>query len=362
LLQSSFAEAVTQQKLNPAAGPRIEPISMAPGEDLRYRAVFEVFPEVTLQSTDGLALTRPKAEVTPADVDTMVENLRNQKPVFTPVERPSQEGDRVTMDFIGTIDGQPFEGSRGDNVSVQLGSGRMLKEFDAAITGLKAGERRTVDVRYPDDYHNKDLAGRTAQFDVHIKAVDERSLPELDEAFCREYGVTDGGVEQLRLEVADNMRRELDEKIRGRVKAELLDRLLQANPVDVPRSLVDAQVRDMQLDTARRMGAKDASQLPPPEPFTEPARRRVALGLLIAELIRTRGIQLDRERVEARLAELATSYPEPEAVIKVYRQNADAMRQIENTVLEDQVVEDLLARANVSEQPSTFKEIMNFGA
>jgi trigger factor len=362
LLQSSFAEAVTQEKLNPAAGPRIEPISMGPGEDLKYRAVFEVFPEVTLKSTDGLPVTKPQAEVTPADVDTMVENLRNQRPVYAPVERPSQDGDRVTMDFLGQIDGQPFEGSKGDDVAVQLGSGRMLKEFDTAIAGLRAGERRTIEVRYPDDYHNKDLAGRVAQFDVHVKAVDERSLPELDDTFCREYGVTEGGVDQLRREVEENMRRELEDKIRNRMKTELLDRLLEANSVEVPRSLVDAQVREMQLDTARRIGAKDASQLPPPEPFTEPARRRVALGLLIGELIRTRGIQLDRDRVEARLADLAGTYPEPGAILKVYRQNAEAMRQIENAVLEDQVVEDLLARASVSEQPSTFKEIMNFGA
>jgi len=362
LLQTSFAEAVSQQKLNPAAGPRIEPISMGPGEDLRYRAVFEVFPDVALKSTDGLAVVKPMADVTPADVDAMVENLRNQRPVYTPVERPSQEGDRVTMDFVGQIDGQPFEGSKGDDVAVQLGSGRMLKEFDTAITGLGTGERRTIEVRYPDDYHNKDLAGRVAQFDVHVKAVDERKLPELDDAFCREYGVADGGVAQLRREVEDNMRRELDDKVRNRMKAELLDRLLEANPVEMPRSLVDAQVREMQLDTARRIGAKDASQLPPPEPFTEPARRRVALGLLIGELIRTRGIQLDRDRVEARLAELAAAYPEPDAILKVYRQNAEAMRQVENAVLEDQVVEDLLSRASVSEQPSSFKEIMNFGA
>jgi trigger factor len=362
LLQSSFAEAVTQQKLSPTGGPRIEPISTGPGEDLRYRAVFEVFPEVTLKSLEGLAVTRPQAEVTEADVDAMVENLRSQKPKFEPVERPSRESDRVTMDFVGLIDGQPFEGSKGEDVTVLLGSGRMLREFDTAITGLSAGERRTIDVRYPDDYHNKDLAGRTAQFDVSVKTVEERHLPELDDEFCREYGVTEGGVEQLRREVGDNMRRELEENVRSRIKLQVLDRLLEANPVEVPRSLVDAQVREMQLDTARRMGARDVSQLPAPEPFVEPARKRVALGLLVGELIRSQGIALDRGRVEARLAELAAGYPEPEAVLKVYRQNTEAMRQIENAILEDQAVEFLLSRARVDEQPSTFREIMNFGA
>jgi len=362
LLQSSFAEAVTQQKLSPAAGPRIEPLSTAPGEDLRYRATFEVFPEVVLRSTDGLGVTRPSAEVTEADVDAMVENLRNQRPKFVAVERESAEGDRVTMDFTGTIDGQTFEGSTGKDVNVLLGSGRMLKEFDTGITGMRAGESRHLEVRYPDEYHNKALGGRVAQFDVQMKTVEEKHLPELDDEFCREYGVLEGGVAQLRSEVADNMRRELDENIKNRVKSQLLERLLAANPLEVPRSLVDAQVRDMQIDAARRMGAKDASQLPAPEPFIEPARTRVALGLLIGEIIKTRGIKLDRQRVETKLAELAAGHPEPETLLKVYRQNPDAMRQVESVVVEEQVVEDLLARANVIEQASTFREIMNFGA
>ena len=362
LLQSSFAEAVTQQKLSPTAGPRIEPLSTAPGEDLRYRATFEVFPEVVLRSTDGLGVTRPTAEVTEADVDAMVENLRNQRPQFVAVERESREGDRVTMDFTGTIDGQAFEGSTGNDVNVLLGSGRMLKEFDTGITGMRAGESRHLDVRYPDEYHNKTLAGRVAQFDVQMKTVEEKHLPELDDEFCREYGVVEGGIAQLRSEVADNMRRELDENIKNRVRSQLLERLLEANPIEVPRSLVDAQVREMQIDAARRMGARDASQLPAPEPFVEPARTRVALGLLLGELIRTRGIKLDRERVETKLAELAGGHPEPETMLKVYRQNADAMRQVENVVVEEQAVEDLLARANVSEQSSTFRDIMNFGA
>jgi trigger factor len=197
---------------------------------------------------------------------------------------------------------------------------------------------------------------------VHVKRVDEKRLPDLDDEFCREYGVLEGGMAQLRSEVGDNMRRELGENLRARMKQQLLDALLAANPVEVPKSLVDAQVREMQLEAARRMGAKDASQLPPAEPFVETARRRVALGLLIGELIRSRGIRLDRARVDARLADLASSYPDPEAIVKAYRQNADALRQVENVVLEDQVVDLLLEQADVTEQPSTFREIMNFGA
>ncbi len=362
LMQSSFAQAVQEQKLNPAANPRIEPISAGPGEDLRYRAIFEVFPEITLAKVDGLAVSRPIADVTESDIEAMVQNLREQRPRFEPVERESREGDRVTMDFEGLIDGAPFEGSKGDDVGVVLGGGRMLKDFESGITGLKAGERRSIDVGYPEDYHNKSLAGKTAKFDVHVKKVDEKQLPPLDDEFCREYGVTEGGMEQLLSEVADNMRRELAQNVRGRVKQQLLDRLLEANPIEVPKALVDAQVREMQIDTARRIGAKDASQIPPPEPFVEPARRRVALGLLIGEIIKTRNLQLDRAKVDERLNELASSYPDPDSILKAYKQNPEAMRSVETMVLEDQVIDHLLAQANVTDQPSTFKDLMNFGA
>lgn len=362
LMQSSFSQAVVEQKLLPAAGPRIEPISIAPGEDLKYRAVFEILPEVKLAQIEGLQVTRPSAEVTEGDIEAMVQNLREQRPHFEPVERESREGDRVTMDFQGTIDGKGFEGSEGKDVAVVLGAGRMLKDFEAGITGSKADERKTVAVRYPDEYHNKDLAGRTADFTVHVKKVEEKQLPALDDEFCREYGVNEGGVEQLLSEVADNMRRELGDNVRSRIKQQVFDRFLEANAIEVPRALIEQQVREMQLDMARRMGAKDASQVPAAEPFVEPARRRVALGLLVSELVKSQELKLDRARVDARLAELAATYPDPDAILNAYRQNPDAMRQVENMVMEDQVVDYLLERAKVTDQPSTFKELMNFGA
>jgi trigger factor len=362
LMQQSFARAVTEARLTPAAGPRIEPVSSAPGEDLRYRAVFEVLPEIKLDNVDGLEVDRPVAEVGQADIEAMVQNLREQRPSFSEVERESREGDRGTMDFKGLIDGKSFEGSVGDDVAVILGAGRMLKDFETGILGVKAGEQKQISVPYPAEYHNKDLAGRTADFTVDVKKVEEKQLPPLDDAFCREYGVTEGGIERLLSEVADNMRRELADNIRTRVKQQLFDRFLAANPVDVPNALVQQQVRDMQMDTARRMGAKDASQMPPAEPFIEPARRRVALGMLVNELVKTRNLQLDRAKVDARLTDLAATYPDPDAIIGAYRQNPDAMRQVEGMVLEDQVVDYLLDRAKVNDQPSTFKELMNFGA
>jgi len=362
LLQATFAEAVSQEKLSPAAGPRIEPIAAGPGEDLRYRAIFEVFPEIDLKGVEQIAVTRPVAEVADADVDAMVLNLREQRPRFEAVERGAREGDRVTMDFEGRIDGAPFEGSKGEGVAVLLGSGRMLKEFDAGIIGMQAGERRQIEVPYPASYHNAALAGRTATFDVLVTGIEERHLPELDDEFCREYGVLEGGIEQLRREVRENMERELADNVRARLKQQLLDGLLQSNPVEVPQGFVDAQVREMQLEAARRMGVTDASQLPPASSFVDQARRRVSLGLLVGELIKSRGVKLDRARVEARLADIASGYPDPDAILKAYRQNADALRQVENLVLEDQAVELLLEHAQVTDRPATFKDVMNFGA
>jgi len=362
LMQTSFTEAVTQQKLSPAAGPRIEPLAVGPEEDLRYRATFEVFPVIELAGVDGIEVTRPAAEVTEADVDAMVLNLREQRPRFETAERECREGDRVTMDFEGRVGGEPFEGGKGEDVAVLLGGGRMFKDFEAGIAGMKAGERRQVSVSYPDGYQNAALAGKAAVFDVHVKKVEDRRLPEVDDEFCRDYGVPDGGIEQLRREVRENMERELGESVRARLKQQLLDGLLKSNPVEVPKGFVDAQVREMQIEAARRMGATEASQVPSAETFLDAARRRVALGLLIGEVIKSRGVQLDRGRVEARLADIASTYPDPDAVTKAYRQNPDALRQIENLVLEDQAVELLLGQAKVVDRPATFKELMNFGA
>lgn len=362
LMQTTFTQAVTEAKLTPAAGPRIEPISSAPGEDLKYRAIFEVYPEITLQAVDGLELSRPLADVTEADIEAMIHNLREQRPAFVVVDRESREGDRVTLTFEGLLDGQPFEGSKGTDIPVVLGAGRMLQDFEAGITGVKAGEKKQLPVRYPDDHRNAALAGRTADFAVEIGKVEEKHLPPLDDEFCRAYGVDEGGIEQLLTEVADNMRRELAENVRGRLKQQVFDRLLEANPFDLPRALIEQQVRELQIDAARRLGVKDASQVPGPEQFVDAARRRVALSMLVNELFRSRGLQLDRGRVETRLGEIAATFPDPDAILSAYRQNPDAMRQVESMVLEDQVVDYLLERAKVTDQPSTFKELMNFGA
>jgi trigger factor len=362
VVQSTFAEAVSQQNLTPATGPRIEPISTEQGSDLKYRAVFEIFPQVELNGLDSIEVSRSTAEVTVADVDAMIENLRQQRPTYVSVERESRDTDRVTVDFVGTLDGKPFDGGEGERVPVVLGAGRMLPDFETGLKGVRAGERKTIDVVFPENYGAQEVAGKTAQFELTVHSVEEQQLPELNDEFCKSFGVEEGGIERLREEVQDNMRRELADAIHSRVKKQVLDALLAANPLELPKALVDNQVRELQMDAGRRMGAKDASQLPPAETFVEPARRRVALSLLINEVIKKAELKVDQSKVSERLEELAQQFPDPEKALQTYRGNPQIRRQLEAGVLEDQAINWIVERAKVTDQQSSFNELMNFGA
>lgn len=362
VVQSTFAEAVEQEKLAPAGGPRIEPISTDQGGDLKYRAIFEVFPQFELKGAEGMAITRPAAEVQTADIDAMIENLREQRATYSAVDRPADAKDRVTVDFAGTVDGQPFDGGKGENIAIMLGAGKMLADFEAGLYGVRGGEEKSIELVFPANYGAQELANKKATFAVTVKSVEGQQLPELNDEFSKTYGVEEGGIERLREEVAENMRRELGEAIRGRVKKQIMDTLVAENPLDLPRNLVDSQVRELQMDAGRRMGARDASQLPPAESFVETARRRVLLSLLINEIIRTANIQLDQSKVLARFQELSQQFPDAAQAMQTYRNNPQIQRQMEAGVLEDQVIDWLLERAKVEDKPASFKELMNFGA
>jgi trigger factor len=361
LMRSSFAQALSQEKLTPAGGPRIEPITMSPGTELKYAAVFEVLPEIKVKPFDSIPVERPTAEVTEDDVNAMIESMRRQRPVFTEVERASKDTDRVTIDFDGRIDGQPFEGGDGRDVTIVLGARQALAELEAGVKGASPGENRAITLSFPAEHPTKSIAGKKAELQVTIKRVEEQSLPEVDEEFCRAYGVEQGGIEALRIEVRKSMERELGDVIRNRVRGQVMEALYGENPIEVPRALIDEQVQRFQTDAARRSGAKDASQLPPRETFEEPARRRAALGLLMGQVVQTEGLKVDRERVQSRLNDLVASYPNPDEARRAYLQNADAMRQIESVVLEDQVVDWIADHARVTDKPMTFKDLTGFG-
>jgi trigger factor len=362
LLQSSYAEAVTQNQLAPAGNPRIEPQSMDEGQDLKYVATFEVFPEVVLQPLESLQVDRVTAEVRESDIDAMIERLRKQQMKYVAVTRAAAGGDKVTIDFEGAIDGVPFAGGKGENIAIVLGEGRMLPDLEQGLVGATPGEKRNVTVNFPADYRATELAGKSAIFATEIKTIEEPVLPEVDEEFCKSFGVTEGGLAKLREDVAANMRRELEQALRNRNKAAVMEKLYTANPTEVPNVLLEGQIRDMQVEAMRRAGAKDASQAPPRDPFVEPARRRVALGLLLNDVIRRENLIVDRARVNERLDEMVAAYGDAGAMKRAYMQNAEAMRQVESLALEDQAVDWILEHAKVHEVKSTFKELMNFEA
>lgn len=361
LMRSSFADAVSQEKLKPATSPQIQPIAIEPGQDLKYVATFEVLPDLKLADVEQLAIERPTATVTDADLEAMLETLQKQRPTFSTVEREAKDTDRVTVDFQGLVDGAAFQGGEGKDVKVALGEGQVMPEFETAIRGARTGDKRETTIDFPADHASKELAGKTAKFTIELKQIEERALPVIDDTFATEFGIKEGGVAALRDEVRKSMDRELENEIRNQVRTQVMDALVRANPIDVPRGLVEETAQEMQVDMGRRMGAKDMSQLPKKELFEEPARRRVALGLIVSELLRTIDLKVDRSRVQGRLEELVSSYPNADDMRRAYLQNADAMRQVESSVLEEQLVEWVLGRARVTERSSNFKELTRFG-
>ena len=359
LMQSSFQEAVSGQNLRPAAGPQISPSAAAEG-DFAYAATFEVLPEFELQGFEGIAVERPVAEVSDADIDSMLETLRKQRTVWTPVERPAQTGDRVTVSFEGTIDGVAFPGGKGDDVPVVLGAGGMLPDFENGLIGIAAGEAREIAVSFPEGYHAQELAGRTARFALNAGVVAEPSLPPVDEEFAKAFGVEDGSVESLRAALRDNMTRELGQGIKTRVKKQVMDALLAANPIELPKVLVTEEIDRIAQQAgfpAASAGNAEADKIKEGV-FAEEARRRVALGLLISKLVVQEKLTADPARVVEQLTTMASTYQDPNEVMQWYLKNPQAMEGLRALALEDTVVDWVLARASVTEQPSTFDAVM----
>ncbi|AOU99576.1 trigger factor [Acidihalobacter yilgarnensis] len=358
LLQSSFREAAMQEKLQPAGSPQIELTSGEMGGVLEYVATFEIYPELSLAPVDGLQITCPTAEVQESDVDAMIETLRKQRTDWLAIDRPAAEGDRVVIDFKGFLGDEPFEGGEAKDHAVVLGQGRMIADFERQLVGASVGEEKSLDVGFPEDYHAKDLAGKAARFDIVVKSVSEPRLPEIDEAFVSAFGVASGGEEALRKEVRANMERELQQAIKERAKTRVMDALHAANEVPVPGVLVQAEIRRMRDQVGEAMSS-EARQGLPDNLFEEQARRRVALGLLIGELVRSHEISLDVGRVDVTLEGLAAGYEEPEQVVRYYRSNREAMAGIEALVLEDQVVDWVIEHASVEQVAMTFDQVMH---
>ncbi|MDS4069922.1 MAG: trigger factor [Candidatus Competibacter sp.] len=359
LVEHSLHEALVQEKLNPLGGPKIEPRTLEDGQDLEYCATFEVLPEFEPAGFENIEVERLVAEVTEQDVDHMIDNLRQQRAIWNTVERPAREGDRVRLDFEGKIDGRDFPGGKGENAAVVLGKGAMLEDFEVRLAGLGAGAELEFDLTFPEDYQTRDLAGKTARFEVKLHAVEEANLPEVDDAFAESFDVKEGGVAGLRLSLRRNMERELRDGIKAAVKRQVMQGLLDANRIPLPRALIDLEIENLARQLYFPADAKDEkTQQLKTQLFESEARRRVALGLLVSRLAAIWEIKVDEQRIRNHLESITSAYENPTEVIRWYEQNPQAMESVRALVLEDQIVDWLLERARVTEKASTFAEIM----
>ena len=355
LIESSFQQAATQENLRVVAQPKIE-LKDAESGALGYVATFEVMPEITLSDLSGAVIKRPTATVEESDVDAMIESLRRQRTNWVEVDRPARDGDTLQVSFKGTVDGEAFPGGSADHVPLTLGSGSMIPGFESGLVGAAKGEARNLAVSFPADYRVASLAGKAAEFAVTVHRVNEPQLPELDPAFVRSFGVADGTLESLRADVRANMQRELEQRLDAALKERVMNLLTERNPLEIPAALVadeSHRLREQAKGELTRAGHSSALELPL-SLFEEQARKRVWLGLLVGEVIRSQGLKVDADRVRRKIERLAESYEQPQDVVSWYYGNREALRPVENLVLEDQVAEWVVSRVQVEDDPTTF--------
>ncbi|RUO30516.1 trigger factor [Aliidiomarina sanyensis] len=360
-IQRHYIEALVQEKINPAGSPRFEANVDEEGKDLEFVAIIEIYPEVELKDLDKVEVEKPVAQVTDKDVDNMLDTLRKQHASFKEVKRGAKDGDKVTMDFVGRVDGEEFQGGKAENFELEMGQGRMIPGFEDGVKGLKAGAEKTIEVTFPEEYHAEDLKGKPAQFDLVIKKVEAPELPELNDEFAVQFGIGDGGLDALRTEVRKNMERELKGAVKSKVKQQVIKGLLAANAdVPVPSALREQEVNVLRQQAMQRFGgnAKNMPELPA-ELFKEQADERVKVGLLLGQVIRDNGIKVDEARVAEMIESTASAYEEPAQVVEYYKSNAEAMQQVQNVVLEDQAIDLVLEKAKVTEKQLSFDDVMN---
>ena len=364
LVRDSFQDALTQENLRPAGSPTIDDIQAEPGAGVAYEATFDVYPDVTVPAMESLDVVRPVSNVEDADVETMIDTLRQQRKTWDDVERDAKEQDRLVVDFSGTCDGEPITDGKAEKVPVEIGAGRMVKGFEDGLIGASAGDDLNLNVTFPEDAPDENIAGKPAEFEVHVHSVQEPKLPDLNESFFSSFGIGDGSEEGFRTEVRQNMERELEEAVRATTKRRVMDSLLEAEVLELPAGLVDEEAE--RISNQRRMdlvyqGIDPEKLSLDRSMFEDDARRRVALGLLLAEIVKSNDMTADPETVRERIETLASTYDESDKVINWYYSNQERLQEIESAVLEDQVVEWILERANVSQEASTFDALLNPG-
>ncbi len=360
-LDRVFGETVTEQKVRVAGYPRIEPKQSESNTHLEFTAIFETYPEFAPGDLSAAEIERPVLEVGAAEIDKTLDILRKQRVSYADTDRAAAKEDRVVIDFLGKKDGVPFQGGQANDYPFVLGQGMMLPDFENAVEGAKAGESKTFDLTFPADYHAKDLAGQTVQFDITIKQVQEPKLPEVDAEFAKSMGVADGDVEKMKAEIEANLKREVKRRIEGKIKDQVMEALLQANPITVPTALVDMEVQRLMQAARQDMeqrGMKTKDFPIQPEWFADQAKRRVTLGLILAEVVKTEKLQATPEQVRAMVEETAQSYEQPEEVIRWYYAQPQRLQEVEGVAIENNVVAWVLGKAKVTDKAAVFDELM----
>lgn len=357
-MQRAFFDVVMAEKINLAGRPTFTPNNYQPGQEFSFTATFEVFPEVELKGLENIEVEKPVVEITEADLDKMVDVLRKQQATFAETAEAAKADDRVTIDFVGSVDGEEFEGGKASDFVLAMGQGRMIPGFEEGIVGHKAGEQFDIDVTFPAEYHAENLKGKAAKFAITLKKVENTVLPELTEEFVKKFGSAKT-VEELRAEIKKNMQRELKNALTARVKNQVINGLLANNDIAVPAAAVAEEVDVLRQQAVQRFGGKPemAAQLPA-ELFEADAKRRVQVGLLLSSVITSNELKVDEDRVKETIAELASAYEQPAEVVEYYAKNPRLTDNIRNVVLEEQAVEAVLAKAKVTEKASSFDEVM----
>ena len=358
MIQSSYGEALQKEDLNPAGMPKIEEVNMEEGKDLEYTAVFEVFPVIEVGGLENIEVDRLTSSIEEADLEKMIDTLREQRLVYAEVDRASAEKDQLNLDFEGFLGDEPFEGGKAEGTDLVLGSGSMVPGFEDGLAGLKAGKEKDLNLTFPENYQATNLAGQEVLFKIKVNKVSGPELPELNDEFFEQFDVKEGGVEAFRKEVTNNMKRELDSAIKAKIKDQVMDGLGDNNEVDLPQALIDQEVNRMRQEAVQQFGGGaqfDPSMLPA-EMFSEQAQKRVKLGLIVSAIVDKNSLEANAEKVREAIEEMASTYQEPEEVINYYYSNEQQLSQIQNMVLEGQIVDFVLESAKVTDKTVSYDE------
>ena len=359
VLETTYAEVIQDQELEPAGPPEVSVDQFVDGSDFKYTANIEVLPEFKLKGIDDIKVEKLISTVTQSDINEMIENLQKQRGEWTVVDKLSEKGNQLLIDFVGKIDDEPFEGGSADDFVIEVGSGQMLPEFDQALEGVKSGDEKEFNLTFPEDYHKEDLSNKVAVFNIKVKEVKELEPAEISHEFVKGFGIESGQSEDLMKEIKDSMEKEKEGKIKNDLRINLMKYLRENNEIDIPSVMVHREAHAMQKDWMRQSGIEDEEKALPVSNFEEIASERVHLGLLVNELVISRELKLDDDKVETKLEEITKAYPNGDEIRKMYEQTPELMDQLKSMVMEDQVVDWLTDHSTFTEKEIEFKELIN---